>query len=159
MNNLRVIFKGTGLAVEVDSYSDNGATAIRFVDPWTGEPYLTATTNLTESAGLTPWQFFLKEWSENVGVGQALAAHIHRVGSVTPVSSGFVRCICYEVNEDSPLYDMIADQGGTPVSTAQAPSAATPLPDPLFTPATPDAAVPERAPRKSAEKAEPTDGK
>ena len=122
MNDLTVNFNGEKLAVEIASYSDNGSTALRFVDLETGAPYLMATTNLAESSGLTPWQFFLKDWSENTGVPLALAKHVHKIG--LPVASGFVKVSLYEVNEDSPLHDMISvhvDEGGTPVSKATEP--------------------------------------
>lgn len=139
MNDLTVYFRGQALALEIDSYASNGATAIRFVEPRTGAPYLMATTNLPESSGLTPFQFFLKDWSENTGVPRALAKHVHRVG--LPVASGHVKVSLYEVNADSPLRDLIeahlkahlssdgssdlgedeVPEGGTPVSRDEGP--------------------------------------
>jgi hypothetical protein len=103
-DDLLVYFHDNRLKVKVGMYASNGATSLSFVG-LDGEPYLTATTNLPESSGLTPFQFFLKDWSENAGVPQSLARYIHKVGS--GVRSGYVTVQCYEAREDSALYNLI----------------------------------------------------
>jgi hypothetical protein len=115
---LTVNFRTNRFALELGQYLNTGATSIRFVDPETGEPQLTATTNLPESAGLPPYHFFLKDWSENAGVPQAMSKLCHRVG--VPVQSGFVKVSLYEAGDE--LAKLIDDAPREALDTGVPPS-------------------------------------
>ena len=82
-----------------DIYQNNNALAVQLVTV-DGEPYATISTNLPESASLSPTEFFLKDWSENEPIADALI----QKGIIKPTgkqaSSGFVTAKSYTVVSD-----------------------------------------------------------
>ena len=85
--------------LDFDIYQNNNALAVQLVTV-DGEPYATISTNLPESASLSPTEFFLKDWSENEPIADALI----QKGIIKPTgkqaSSGFVTAKSYTVVSD-----------------------------------------------------------
>jgi hypothetical protein len=60
-------FKGTEIIIDYSQEYDNGQPVIEFYEKETGEPYLTATTNL-QGIDLEENEILIKDYSENEGV-------------------------------------------------------------------------------------------
>lgn len=81
----------------ISKYLTNGATALSFQNADSFEPLCRATVNLIEIDNLPPTQVFIKSWSENEGMAEALMkAKI--IGPVLEtVSTGFVRATRHDL--------------------------------------------------------------
>lgn len=80
---------GETLNLVKSKYAD-GNTAVLVLDQ-TGAPYATLSVNLPESKNLGPDAFFIKDYSENKAVAEAVmtAFETHFL-NVPPVQSGYV---------------------------------------------------------------------
>lgn len=69
-----VTHKGTACDLYVGRYADGGGVALQLVEQATGEPWAKATVNLPDDRRLLgPDEVFVKDYSENVGMMDALA--------------------------------------------------------------------------------------
>lgn len=82
-------FKDWDCVVHFDHYTDNGRWAIYLTDAEDGEPITTATVNLPDEE-IEPDQAFIKDYSENQGMLEALekVGLVKRTGKM--VRSGYV---------------------------------------------------------------------
>lgn len=60
-------FRGTEITIDYSQKYHNGRPVIEFYETETGEPYLTATTNISDAI-LPPDVILIKDYSENEGV-------------------------------------------------------------------------------------------
>jgi len=89
--NIKIVTKYINEYVDIEeSQYTNNRKAISLVDTNTGEPVAVATVNLPELQPETPNHVFLKGWSENEGLPEALADNniVRLTGHITP--TGFV---------------------------------------------------------------------
>lgn len=88
---------GTACRVLAGQYHNNGRLALRLVEIETGEPWTTATVNLPDES-LEFGRLFVKDYSENAGVADALVAAglVQATGRL--VSTGYTQVGEYELN-------------------------------------------------------------
>lgn len=83
----------------IKQYVDGGGTA---VEAWCEDgPYATISVNIPDAAPLPKGQFYLKNWSENEEIAQAMIAEGIIEAVTPPVSarSGFVTANAYRFTE------------------------------------------------------------
>lgn len=85
----------------------NGRLAITFEDYNTGEPFGTATINLPEQH-LNDGEFFIKDWSENEALAQALIKQGWIKSTGREVVSGFVIAKAFKANGKLALFAKFA---------------------------------------------------
>lgn len=88
------------LEIHTDSYAD-GSLAVCAVEARTREPYGHLSVNVGDHTELRPGEFYLKDWSENEELADALVLS----GAIKPVldqpafHTGFVTAYCYRIAE------------------------------------------------------------
>ena len=88
------------LEVHTDSYAD-GSLAICAVEARTREPSGRLSVNVGDHTELRPGEFYLKDWSENEELAEALviSGAIHPVPDQPAFHSGFCVAFCYRIDE------------------------------------------------------------
>ncbi len=90
-------FDAEAIRFRIEHYVDGGGTA---VEAWCkdGRPYATISVHIPDAPPLPEGQFYLKNWSENEEVAQAMIA-AGLIEAVTPpvaASSGYVTASAYQ---------------------------------------------------------------
>jgi len=106
MTDIKVTFRTRQYILVADTYAENGNTCLRLVDEH-GAPQLTATVNLRTP--LPPEYVYIKDWSENAGIVQALRKLLQPTGGEQ--ATGFVHAKEYVIT-DIALLDLVSDGHG-----------------------------------------------
>jgi hypothetical protein len=102
---LEDLFNGVELELQKAKYG-NGRLAIQLIDVPSGEPYATLTVNLPD-AGLDDGEFFVKTWSENWNVANALMNQTDLfVDTFASVPTGFVEAQVWKFADPKTLDNM-----------------------------------------------------
>ena len=92
-----VTFRGVVCTVQPDRYADGGRIALRLLCP-DGDLMAVATVNLPE-APLPAGHVFIKNWSENAGILEALIAAQILDPPCGTVPTGYVEAYCCKLSD------------------------------------------------------------
>lgn len=91
-------FGTEAITFSIDQYTDGGTA----VEAWCEDgPYATISVNMPDTHLLSKGQFFLKDWSENAPLAQAMIAEgiIEPVNPPMTTQSGFITATAYQFSE------------------------------------------------------------